>query len=260
MRVTALARYPVKSLGGVGVDALDIESWGPAGDRRWAITDPQGRLVTARTAPTLLTIGAAPTDDGVRLTSADGDRLDVVTPTDGPSIPVNVTRLPTAHDAAAAFLTAACGRDLRLVWQPDPRLRSVNPRNGGLEGEVLSLADAGPILLTTVRSLERLQEWIGPEPRIGMERFRPNVVVDGDRPFVEDDWPAVRIGDIEFRVQQRCDRCLMTTIDPVTTERGDEPLHTLERHRSDGDLTYFGIRLVPRSSGTIAVGDTVVPA
>lgn len=260
MRVVELARYPVKSLGPVPATRLDIDRWGPVGDRRWAVTDPDGRLVTARTVPTLLTIVTAIADDGIALTARDASSVAVPTPIDGPSVAVNVSRLATAvdaGDAAAAFLTETCGRQLRLVWQPDPRLRSVNPRNGGLDGEVLSLADAGPLLLTTLTSLERLQEWIGDEPRIGMDRFRPNVVIDGDHPFGEDDWAGVRIGSVDFRVQQPCDRCLMTTLDPVTTERGEEPLRTLAGRRPSERGPLFGLRLVPLGDGAIAVGDTV---
>lgn len=264
MRVVELVRYPVKSLGPVAADRLDIDPWGPVGDRRWAVTDPQGRLVTARTLPTLLTIGTALTDDGIALVAPDGEKVTLATPVDGPTVDVNITRLPTAHDAgdeAAAFLSAACGRDLRLVWQPDPRLRSVNPRNGGLDGEVLSLADAGPLLLTTLASLARLQDWIGEAShvgsQIGMNRFRPNVVIDGTVAWAEDEWSRVRVGDVDFRVQQPCDRCLMTTIDPITAERGDEPLRTLEERRAGERGPLFGLRLVPAGTGAIAAGDTV---
>lgn len=261
MRVVELVRYPVKSLAPIAADTLEIEPWGPVDDRRWAVTDPSGRLVTARTVPTLLTITTAIVDDGIALAATDGSSVAVPTPVDGPPTEVNITRLPTAIDAgdgAAAFLTRACGRDLRLVWQPDPRLRSVNPRNGGLEGEMLNLADAGPLLLTTIASLDRLQEWIGDEPRIEMNRFRANIVIDGTVPFDEDRWTTIRIGELGFRVQQPCDRCMMTTIDPVTIERGDEPLRTLQERRASDVGPLFGIRLVPAGAGAIAVGDEIV--
>ena len=88
-------------------------------------------------------------------------------------------------------------------------------------------------------------------------RFRPNVVVDGESPFVEDDWTSVRIGDVEFRTTVRCDRCVMTTIDPVTLAGGKEPIRTLARHRRWDGKTWFGIRLAPHSTGVISVGDQV---
>ena len=55
-----------------------------------------------------------------------------------------------------------------------------------------------------------------------------------------------------------CDRCVMTTIDPVTLAGGKEPIRTLARHRRWAGKTWFGIRLAPRSTGVISVGDQVV--
>lgn len=260
MLVTSLSRYPVKSLAGVPVASLDVQPWGPVGDRRWAVVDAAGDRVSAREAPAMLHLRALPYDDGVRL-EAGGDVLDVPTPYDGPLVPVGISRQGVATDAGddvAKLLTAALGREVRLVWQSDPTVRSVNPSNGGLDGEVLSLADAGPLLLTSESSLARLQEWVGPEPALAMARFRPNVVIEGAEPFAEDGWREVRLGDLDLRVQQTCDRCVLTTIDPVTLARGPEPIRTLARHRRWDGKVWFGVWLVPRSTGTVRVGDAVV--
>lgn len=259
MRITSLHRYPVKSLAGQPVDVLELERWGAVGDRRWAVVDAAGDRLSAREAPAMLHLRATPYDDGVRL-EGDGGVLDVPTPYDGPMVPVGISRQPLATDAgddAATFLAAALGRGVRLVWQADPTVRSVNPDNGGLDGEVLSLADAGPVLLTTEASLARLQAWVGPEPALEMARFRPNVVLDGEEPFAEDGWREVRLGDLAFRVQQTCDRCVMTTIDPATLTRGPEPIRTLARHRKWDGKVWFGVWLVPQATGPVRVGDPV---
>ncbi len=88
-----------------------------------------------------------------------------------------------------------------------------------------------------------------------MNRFRPNVVVDGTTPWAEDDWRSVRIGEIVFRVAKPCSRCVVTTTDQRTAERGKEPLRTLARHRRFGDQLVFGQNLIPQGPGTIRVGD-----
>lgn len=264
MEITQLWRYPVKSCRGTSVDALDIEPWGPVGDRRWAVIDPDGHKVTARTAPNLLSLTAHPRDDGgVLLENHDGETLAVAPPVDGTRVAVDFSRLPHAADAgdvASQFLSDAIGRPLRLVWQPDPRERSVNVGNGGRPGEVLSLADAGPLLLTSEVSLQQLQTWVGDAPQLSMQRFRPNIVVDGELPFAEDVWTHLRLGGTMFRVQELCDRCVMTTIDPDTLEQGPEPLRTMERHRGWDRKTFFGIRLVPQTDGRVCVGDAADPA
>jgi MOSC domain-containing protein len=88
-------------------------------------------------------------------------------------------------------------------------------------------------------------------------RFRPNVVIDGEEPFAEDAWPTVRIGNLKFRTTMVCDRCVMTTIDPITLAGGKEPIRTLARHRRWNHKTWFGIRLAPLGTGTISVGEAV---
>jgi uncharacterized protein YcbX len=88
----------------------------------------------------------------------------------------------------------------------------------------------------------------------------PSLVVDGDEPFAEDRWPFVRIGGVSFRVSGVCDRCVMTTIDPVSLVRGKEPIRTLAKHRKKDGKTYFGVWLVPVLDGrpaVVAVGDDV---
>jgi MOSC domain-containing protein len=260
VQVTALYRYPVKSLGGTREIALEVEPWGPAGDRRWAVVDEQGAKLTARTVPQLLRVRAEATPEGVRLTAPSGRSLLVPAPQGGPLVPISFRNLDHATDAgddAGRFLSALLGRPVRLVWQASPDARAVSARNGGLPGERVSLADAGPVLLTSERSLAQVQDWAGGGPVLSMLRFRPNVVIDGDVPFAEEEWASVTIGAVAFRCQQACDRCVMTMIDPGTLAQGKEPLRTLARHRKRDGKTWFGVRLVPLGRGAIAVGDPV---
>lgn len=271
MRIEELWRYPLKSGRGLACSSLELEPWGAVGDRRWAVIGTDGKKLTGREVPELLLLSTRPSSDGVELEYA-GRRLAVPTPSDGPLVEVDFSRLPKATDAgdaAAAFVTSVVGRDARLVWQADPTARSVNPGNGGLDGETLSLADAGPLLLASRASLAQLQEWVGEtsspiEPvEISVRRFRPNVVIDGDEPFAEDGWSTVRLGEVDFRFQQVCDRCVFTTIDPDTLARGPEPIRTLAKHRKWDGKTWFGVRLVPLlgagATRTIRVGDPVQP-
>jgi uncharacterized protein YcbX len=119
-------------------------------------------------------------------------------------------------------------------------------------------------------SLRQLNQWIArtasetdeePAAPIVMARFRPSVVVAcPDDAFAEDDWKHVRIGAVEFRFAEHCDRCVLTTIDPQTRRTGKEPLRTLARHRRWNDKTWFGIRMIPSTTGVIRVGDSVAPA
>src|ERR1700729_2629564 len=107
----------------------------------------------------------------------------------------------------------------------DPTRRAVDPRFSR-EGDVVSFADGYPLLLTNTGSLDQLGEWppaSGDQP-VPMTRFQPNVVVTGCEPWAEDRWRRIRIGSVPFRVAKPCGRCVVTTTDQTTGERGTQPL------------------------------------
>ena len=125
--------------------------------------------------------------------------------------------------------------------------------------------DVPPVLVTGAASLADLNDRIverGGDP-VPMDRFRPNVVVSGGAPFAEDEWPRVRIGDVVLRAAGKSDRCIVTTTDQLTGERGKEPLRTLATYRRDpNDFSgvIFGQNFIHETKrGVIRVGDEVVP-
>jgi hypothetical protein len=78
-----------------------------------------------------------------------------------------------------------------------------------------------------------------------MTRFRPNVVVTGAPPWAEDHWRRIRLGEVCFRVAKPCGRCVVTTTDQVTGQRGSQPLKMLARRRRFGQQLVFGQNLIP---------------
>ena len=269
--LTAINIFPVKSLGGVATRETDVEPWGLRHDRRWLVLNHDGTVLTARAERRMLGVTATPMDDGaIELTARDRSTLRVGMPTTGELVATTLSRLASVRAAGAGaddWLSDRLGRPVRLGWLDDPGRRTIAQDHGGRPGEPLNLSDAGPLLLTSSASLAQLNDWMvadaqgrdeKPSAPMAMARFRPTVVVDGiDAPFVEDEWRQVQIGDVEFRFAERCDRCVLTTIDPQTLEMGKEPVRTLARHRQWDHKTYFGIRIIPLGTGTIRVGDGV---
>ncbi|WP_395372349.1 MOSC domain-containing protein [Streptomyces tubercidicus] len=257
--------YPVKSIAGSGPGEAVVEPWGLAGDRRWLLVDAEGRQLTQRQQRTLALARAEELPGGGLGLSAPGrEPLTVAVPASGETIPVEVWKdeveaVPAGPEAAEWF-RGYLGIECRLVYLAAPeKRRPIDPAYSG-PGDTVSFADGFPLLLTTTASLNALNSLIaqgdhadeGPLP---MNRFRPNVVVDGTAPWAEDDWHRVRIGAVEFEVVKPCSRCVITTTDQHTAERGKEPLRTLARHRRFGDGLIFGQNLIPRGVGTIRIGD-----
>ncbi|BAU81502.1 iron-sulfur binding protein [Streptomyces laurentii] len=266
--------HPVKALRGFAPAEAEVQPWGLAGDRRWALVDDAGKVVTQRRHARLALASAAPRPDGGVTLSAPGrEPLTVEAPApagadgegDG-TLPMEifgtVVRMVPAISEADAWFSAYLDSAVRLVHLDDPaRRRPIDPEYA-LPGETVSLADGYPLLATTAASLDALNSLIaqgdhadeGPLP---MNRFRPNVVVDGTTPWAEDGWRRLAIGDVVFRVAKSSGRCVVTTTDQSTGERGKEPLRTLARHRKDGSRLIFGQNLVPEHRGIIRVGDPV---
>lgn len=270
MRVVGINLYPVKSTRAHSVDRAQVEWWGLAGDRRWAVVAPDGEPITGRQCRTLFTVTASGTPDGGLLLTAPGaPDLAVPPPEPAHTVPVKFLNLDYAAaggDAADAWLTTTLGRPARLVWLADTAARAVPEDLGGRPGEVFHLGDTMPVHLVSLGSLRRLDDWIAetavergeelPEP-LEVGRFRPNVVLEGAPAFAEDDWKRLRVGAVDFRVAGPCGRCVMTTIHPDSREGGKEPIRTLARHRRWDGWAWFGIQLVPETLGEIAVGDPV---
>lgn len=203
----------------------------------------------------------------LRLSTPGTAELAVPEPAGGELLAAPVWRDPVPARAAGAgadeWLTAALGREVRLLWLDDPTRRRVDPEYAE-PGDRVSFADGYPLLATNLASLDALNGWLAesgsPEGPLPMTRFRPNVVVAGAPAWAEDGWLGrrLRIGAVTFRAAKPCGRCVVTTTDQETGERGNEPLRTLARHRSVGQKLLFGVNLLPDAPlAAVSVGDAV---
>lgn len=258
MNVSALFVYPVKSCRGIAVERAELERSGLARDRRWLVTRDDGTFVTQRELPQMALIAVELIDGRIELRAPGrGSTRLPIRHEAGSERRVRVWRDELSgvdHAEGSAWISAALGGDYRLVYMPDRSLRRVNPERG-LTGDVVSFADAYPLLLVSEASLSDLNARL--EQPIGVERFRPNVVVAGSPPYAEDAWRRIALGRVEFRVPKACDRCTIPTVDPATGRRGSEPLRTLAAYRKWDGKVWFGVNLIPETPGSLAVGDAL---
>ncbi|GAA0489814.1 molybdenum cofactor biosysynthesis protein [Paractinoplanes deccanensis] len=263
MRITALYTYPVKGCHRIEHDVARVEPWGLAGDRRWLMVDAEGVGITQRDSPLLTQLAVRPRAGGLVLSAPGLPELDVDEPVDGAEELVRVFRHKDPAPARVAekeWSSAFLGRDARLVWQRDPAGRRIATH--ALPDDRVSFADGFPVLLANEGSLSAVNDWLaesGEEP-VPITRFRPNLVVGGAPAWAEDEWLGrrLRIGDVTFRAAKSCSRCVVTTIDQETGEKGREPLRLLGKRRRFDDGLLFAINLIPDMSHvSIAVGDPV---
>ena len=222
-RVSEISVYPVKSAAGLRLDASRVEARGLAGDRRWMVVDPDGRFFTGREHPRLVLVRTRLGPDHLLL-DAPG-RAPLAVPRAGPNggpgpRPVTVwgddTRGVDAGEEAARWFSELLETPARLVEMTDECLRPVDP-DVARQGDLVSFADGYPVMLIGRASLDELDARL--DAPTSLRRFRPNLVVEGARPFAEDHWWRLRIGEVEFEGVENCVRCEFPTIDPDTGRR-----------------------------------------
>ena len=265
--VSSLHLHPVKSCRSIAVEETSFDAFGLVNDRRFLIVDAARNFQTQRSDAHIALIEAR-FDDGSLVLQVPGARefrLPLDTASEGDR-PVTVWRdtVPAGDmgNGVAAWLSAVLGRPSRLVRADDkferrlPAARIPAAHADVLTDVPIAFVDAFPILVISEASLENLNGRL--ETPLPMNRFRPNIVVRGAEPHEEDRWKVIRIGEMEFRAGGDCGRCIVTTTNQATGERGPEPLQTLGKYRRDerGAIT-FGQYLMHRGAGTIRVGDKV---
>lgn len=261
--VTGLFVYPIKSCRGTAVSRAQVTPRGLQDDRLLMLVDADGSFLTQREYPRMALIVPELAAGGALTVRAPGmPDLSLAVQSEGPRAPVVIWRDTCiavdqgreADDWFSSFL----GAPVRLVRIADEHARIVDQTFARRADDQTGFADGYPFLLIAQESLDDLNARLA-QP-LPMNRFRPNIVIAGGGPFVEDDWSDVEIGGVRFGVVKPCARCAITTTDQATAAVGAEPLQTMATFRLRPDPrpgVYFGQNLVSGQTGTIAVGDAV---
>ncbi len=257
--VTELLIYPIKSCAGIAVPEAEFHISGlVAGgvhDREWMLVTHDGQFLTQREYPRMALVKPR----------IDGDAVEVTAPGMPP------LRLPLAHDPQAKGMTvqiwdhsveaADCG-DTAAAWFADAlqagcRLVRFRPGvqrptstkwTGGLPSET-RFADGYPILVIGQASLDDLNARLEASGRapLPMNRFRPNLVVDGIDAFEEDYIESFAADGLALRPVKPCARCPIPAIDQTTGIPGPDPLDILQAYRAN-----------PRMEGAVCMGMNVI--
>ncbi len=288
--VSELNIYPIKSTAAMPQLAAEVTPRGLQGDRLWMLVDENGKLVSQRDkgAEKLALVETHMSDTrigGIFMSAAgmpdhvvDNPYMGYASPTgrkDDTLVDVTIHSGRAVgiepDKRASQWFSDYLGRNVRLVRIPETYRR---PLEAGFSqpGDHTGYADGYPVLVTSTASLDALRRHFpGTHKQLGMNRFRPNIVLKGLAPFEEDVIAAVKIGDVVFDFTKPCSRCILTTVDPETGLKDDQqqPLATLVQTRKGkaGGLqgVFFGQNAIARgtkplfngSLGMIGVGDEV---
>ena len=259
LQLSGLTTYPIKSCAGSALTSAALDRFGLSGDRRWLIVDAGNRFLSQREHALMALVEPEQRSEGLLLRLGD-EVLTVTTPASAAKtrlVRVWQDTVPArdAGDTAAYWLSARLGQACRLVFMAEDCQRLVDGCYASA-GETVSFADGFPLLLISQASLDDLNSRLS--AAVPMNRFRPNLVVQGCAAYAEDHWRRIRIGDIEFTLAKPCSRCVVPSIDQATAQKDSEILRVLASYRRGEDRqVYFGQNLLYLATGQLAVGARV---
>lgn len=263
MKISELYVYPIKSLRGIALTESHAETPGLKYDRQWMLVDRNGKFLSQRSLPqmalfqvalendTLHVVHDKHSDKGIQVPlSADVGKLTQVSiwEDEFPALAVD----PVADEWFSDLLRFPC----RLVKMSPHHKRWIKKKYQ-INREHVGFADSMPFLLIGQSSLDDLNNRL--ETPVPMSRFRPNIVFSGGSPFIEDTWNHFSIATAPFKITKPCARCIITTVDQKSGEKGKEPLSTLARYRKQGKKVLFGQNGIVLRECRISVGDRLQP-
>lgn len=257
--VARLFVHPVKSCAGIEVQQALLTATGLELDRAWMVVDEQGVFLSQRELPRMALIRPELGGDALVLRAPGMAALYLALDGSGEPATVQVwSDSVPARDMgapAAQWFSSFLGRPCRLVRFDPAYRRLCSPQwTGGVEAHT-QFADGFPILVASQASLDELNERLlaAGHASVGMERFRPNLVIDGvqahDEDHIDDLFIATAEGEVRLQHVKPCTRCPIPDIDPASAESQPAVGDTLRRYRQDarmGGAITFGMNAIVR--------------
>ena len=262
LQVSELFIYPIKSLGGIAVQNAFLTDRGFQYDRRWLLVDEGNMFLTQRDNPKMALLQTSIIDRGLTVFHKHNPHQSLHIPFD--FISTESVSVTIWDDTCLAQLISpevdywfsqALNMNCRLVYMPDQTHREVDPRFA-TNYELTSFSDGYPTLIIGQSSLDDLNARL--QTPIPMNRFRPNIVFTGGKPYAEDDMRSFQINGIDFFGVKLCARCMVTTIEQDTAQTGKDPLRTISGYRMQNNNVMFGQNLLHEGTGLISVGDPII--
>ena len=262
--VSELYYYPIKSCGGIELSRGEVIAKGFQLDRHWMVTDENGLFITQRQKAQLALVRPEVGEESLIIKiKGRSDSVEIPFSDEGQSLEVEVwgNKYKAISDGklASDFLSNHLGKKALLVHMASGQVREVDTEYGRLE-----FADSYPFLIVSESSLNDLNARISENDGrpIPINRFRPNIVLAGNEPYEEDSWAKIKIGDLPFDLGEHAVRCITTTTNQETAERGKNPLKTLSAYRKvkiggGKNGVIFGQRAVQNETGYIELGDKI---
>lgn len=262
LKISDLWIYPIKSIAGIQLTTSKVENRGLQYDRRWVLVDENGVFVNQRDFPEMNFLQPE-INSGIMTIRHKQDKYEPLvismkepeSQSDKVIVWDDTCSGKPVDTKADEWFSKALNKPVRLFYMHKEGIRPADPRYAINETDEVSYADGYPVLMISEASLDFLNTKI--DEHIPMNRFRPNIIVTGATAHQEDELREIEINGLKLHGVKPCARCVMTTIDVTTGQKGKEPLKSLATYRKLGHKILFGENFIPSEEGVIKVGDAI---
>lgn len=255
--------YPIKSLTGIALQKSQVLPKGLQYDRRWMLVDDSGKFLTQRTMPEMALFKVVLENEALVISNKNTHEQDSIRLELNPQkfdktmtalIWNDQVEVLEVNEKYSTWFSKQLNINCKLVYFPESNTRDIDP-DYAKNNEQVNLSDGYPILIIGQSSLDALNQKL--DIPVSIHRFRPNFIFSNGSPHEEDNWKSFQIGRLHFEGVKPCSRCVVTTINTETSEKGLEPLKTLANYRKLNGKIYFGENIIPRTYGEVQIGDII---
>ena len=247
-------------MNGIALSSTEVLQHGLKFDRNWMLVDSDNKFITRRERPELSVIETSLSENGF-VFSFNHQKENIGIETNGfqqekieskvwDSNVFGFEERPELNQFFSNFLK----EEVRLIRMPlQPERMETAPLTG--ESTSSSFADSFPILVLGSASLDALNEQL--EEPIDERYFRPNLLFQTERPFEEDEWNEIQIGNVRLRKAKPCGRCRMINVNPDTGVYRTDVMRELAKLRTIKNKVILGDLYYPIQTGLLEIHSEV---
>ncbi len=257
--VKSIIIYPIKSLQGIELDKAELVDYGLKYDRQWMLVDTNNQFLSQRQVAKMATLKTEIKDKSLIVTAPNKDSIQLdlnqQTRSDISVLVWDDTVLASKEsDAVNHWFSQQLGITCTLVKLALNHHRLVD-NSYAQRQESVAFSDGFPLLVVSQKNIELLNSKL--DSAINMNRFRPNIIIDGLAAHEEDKLHSLIINNIEIKLVKPCSRCVIPSIDQTTGIKRPDVLRALMNYREMNKKIYFGMNALHQSTGFIEVKQIV---
>lgn len=252
--------YPIKSLEGISMQSVEIDSQGLKGDREYLLVDQNNLVITQRKFPQLTRFSLSFIQDKILIEDKISGKKILLESSFSPDNSFEIlvwddlVLVEEVNEALSFWFSEILEFSVKLVKICSTAIRPIQKAYQGDFSKTIRFVDGMPISIISTASLRNLAVKYGD---FNWQRFRANILIENTIPHQEDHWKEIHLKNVNLESKKLCKRCNLISVDPDSGELDPGFLQVLGKYRRQGHHIVFGNQFIPKNAGKITVLDEI---